>query len=211
MKPFSELFPYILPFAPSAPDPLVEQYARQAAIEFCQRTRCWRDVQELDVTGQEDEIVGAPQQSSIYEIESGHFKGASDQNWRRLERVEYDAINPDLMDSSVTELTAPKFLTQASFDTVIVAPRAAGTLRLVSYLTPKPDAEYGPDFIFERYPRIIADGVLSNILMLPEQPYTNPNLGALKAGMFNSACDQYFSLNVRGQQRAPARVRSSFV
>lgn len=210
MKPFSDFFPYILPFATSAPDPLVERYARQAAIDFCRRSRCWRDVQEIDVSGEESEIIGAPGQAAIFEIESGHFKGASDQNWRKLDRVSYDSINPDYMDAAVTALSVPKVLSQAEFDTVVVAPRAAGTLRLVTYLMPRHDAEYGPDFLFERFPTIVADGALSNILMIPEQPYTNPNLAALKAGLFNQACDENFSLNIRGQQRAPMRVRSSF-
>jgi len=211
VKPFSDFFPFILPFAPSAPDPLVEQYARQAAIEFCRRTRVWRYVQQITITGIESEIIAAPAQSEIFEIESAHFKSASDLNWRKLDRVAYEDINPDLMNATVTELSVPQAISQFGFDTVTIAPRAAGIVRVVSYLTPKINAEEVPDFIFDRFPMVIADGALSHILMLPGQPYTNPNLGALKAGLFNQACDANFSMNIRGQQRAPARTKASFM
>lgn len=211
MKPFSDLFPYILPYAPSAPDPVVEQYARQATIDFCKRTRSWRDVQDIDVTGEESEIVCAPQFASIYEIEVANFKVPTAEKWMTLRRVPYREMDQTLLDDAPTDRSVPNVISQASFNTVIIAPHAMGTLRISAYLMPSVDAEYGPDYIFDNFSSEIADGALSHILMIPDQPYTNPNLGALKAGLFNQACDANFAINIRGQQRAPARTKASFM
>lgn len=212
MKPFSDLFPHILPFAPAAPDPLVEQYARLAAIEFCQRSRCWRDVQEITVTGLESEIISAPAGADIFEIESGYFKlAATDDRWKELDPIAYGQINPDLLDLEAADSAYPEFLSQSSVNSVALAPRAAGILRISAFLTPSQAATTAPDFLFERYPTIIAAGALMHLLMIPQQPYTDFNLGALKAGIFNAACDHHFNFNIRGQQRAPARTKPLFM
>lgn len=211
MKAYLDLLPFVLPFAPSAPDPLCERYIRQAAIDFCRRTRSWRDVQDIEVTGDESEILMAPPYASIHEIEAAHFKIAGAARWEELRAVPYADLEQSLLDEAPTDKTIPSVFSQSGFDAVTIAPRAAGTLRLIAYLKPTQTAEYGPDYLFDRYSSEIADGALSHILMIPEQPFTNPNLAAFKAGIFNAACDHNFALNVRGQQRAPVRVKSSFM
>jgi len=187
------------------------QYARQAAIDFCRRTRSWRDVQEITIAGNASEIIAAPTNAAIHEIEEAYFRSTTTQKWARLRRVSYDELDQSLIDEAPTDRSVPNVISQANFNTVILAPRAEGTLRIITFLKPSPAADQLPDYLVDNFAVELADGALSHILMLPGQPYTNPNLGALKAGLFNQACDANFAMNIRGQQRAPARTKASFM
>lgn len=211
MRPFSDFFPYILPYAPSAPDPIAEQCVRLAAIEFCQRTRTWRDVQEISVTGDDYEFIAAPSQSQLVELERVWFKSNGETHWTRLTPKPYAEVDQTLKDSTTADTSQPNVYAQIEPDSIFIAPRGTGMLRISTFLKPSPESEYCPDLLFDKFTTAIADGALMHLLMIPEQPYSNPNLAALKAGLFNQACDANFAQSVRGQQRAPARTKASFL
>lgn len=211
MKSFSDFLPFVTPFAPSAPDPLATHYIRQAAIDFCQRTRFWRYVDEFDVAGDTTEIIAVPGQSSLFEIEKAWFQPTSESRWVELTKKPYAEIDQSLLDQEANTYTLPNIISQIDYNSVTLVPRASGKLRISMFLTPSYDAKSCPDNLFNNFASTIADGALSDILMIPEQPYTNPNLAALKGGIFNAECDRNFALNIRGQQRAPARAKSSFM
>lgn len=211
MKQLTDFLPYVLPFAPSLPEPTAIQYLRLAAITFCERARAWREVQEVEVIGDDFEQVPIPSQAELLEIENIYFRQSSDASWAKLIAEPYAEIDQTLFDSPITDNSRPKFYSQIEQDIFFILPRAQGVARISAFFKPSSVAEIVPDILYTKYASIIADGALMHILMLPEQPYTNPNMGALKAGVFNSYCDAHFSLNIRGQQRAPARAKSSFV
>lgn len=211
MRSFVDFLPFVLPYAPSCPEPLAIQYLRQAAIDFCQRTRFWRYVDEFDVAGDTSEIIVAPGQSSLFEIEKAWFKPTGGDHWVELRRLPYAQIDQTLLDETTDTYTVPNVISQIDYNTVTLVPRATGTLRISMFLSPSYEASSCPENLYSNFASTIADGALSEILMIPEQPYTNPNIAALKAGMFNAECDKNFALNVRGQQRAPARTKSSFM
>ncbi len=211
MKPFTEFLPYVLPFAPSVPEPLAIQYLRLAAITFCERSRAWREVQEIEVVGDDFEQIPIPSQAELLEIENVFYRQTTDTAWTKLPAKPYAEIDQSLFDSTVTDNSKPNIYSQIEQDSIFLLPRAQGVVRISAFFKPSPTAEIAPDILYTKYASIIADGALMHILMIPEQPYTNPNMGALKAGVFNSNCDAHFNLNMRGQQRAPARAKSSFM
>jgi len=214
VTPFTDFLSYVLPSAPSVPEPLAIQALRNAAIEFCERTRSWRRLEEIDVVGDEYEIVPVPAQSSLFEIEEAWFKLTDAERWgNKLKRVPFKEIEPnDLPQEGDTPGTSPpEYISQISHDKIIIVPLATGTLRISMFLTPSHTAEDCDDFLFENYAQDIADGALAGLLLTPGQPYTNPNLGVAKEAMFKAICDAKFNQNMRGQQRARVRTRSSFL
>lgn len=211
MRPFADFLPFVLPYAPSCPEPVAIQYIRQASIDFCQRTRFWRFIDEFQVTGDTSELLVTPNQSSLFEIEKAWFKPTDESRWAELRRLPYSQIDQALLDEEPNSYTVPNVISQIDYNNVTLIPRVEGTLRVSMFLSPSYDAVDCPDNLFSNYASTIADGALSEILMIPEQPYTNPNLASLKAGLFNLECDRNFALNVRGQQRAPVRTKASFM
>lgn len=211
MRPFADFLSFVLPYAPSCPEPVAIQYVRQASIDFCQRTRFWRSVDEFDVAGDTTEILAVPGQASLFEIEKAWFQPTSESRWLELRKLPYAEIDQALLDQEANTYTVPNVISQIDYNTVTLVPRASGKLRISMFLSPSYDASACPENLYSNYASTIADGALSEILMLPDQPFTNPNLAALKAGVFNAECDRNFALNVRGQQRAPARAKSSFM
>ena len=212
MKTLQDFLPFVLPLLPSAPEPVVIIALRNAAIRFCERSRAWRHVVEIETDGNEYETITIPDQSSLFEIEEAWFK-TTDGNWRGpLKRIQFSKINADDLPSVGDTPTGspPECISQQSHDKLVVYPIAAGTLRVSAFVTPSQSAVLVPDFLYDRYAQVIADGALAHLLMIPEQPYTNAQLGVIKESSFDEFCDHKFNHNIRGQQRASGRVRSSF-
>ncbi len=212
MTPFTDFLSYVLPLAPSVPEPLALQALRTAAAEFCQKTRSWRHVAEIDVVGDSYEVAPVPSQAILFEIEEAWFKLTGQEYGNPLQRIAFKQIDPnDLPEIEDTPgVAAPEYISQVDYETVILVPIAVGTLRISMFLAPANSADDAPDFLYDKFAQNIADGALASILMTPEQPYTNMQLGVMKQAAFNAFCDSKFNMNVRGQQRARARVRSSF-
>lgn len=190
----------VLPYATSCPDVTAEQYVLQAAIEFCEAVRPWRYVDTFTTIGTNPEPVAIPAQSEIHQIEEAWFEG------RKLDRATY---------VEGTALAgrgegAPSVIYQAGPDTVLLSPSGKGPLDISLFLKPSRTADTLPDFFMAQYAQVIADGALSRILMLPEQPFSNPALGTRFAASFEGAKVKNFRVASAGQQRAPRRTHARY-
>lgn len=204
MKPIDDFLPLILPRAPGCPEPIAFDAIRQAAIEFCERTRAWRDTDQF--MADEFGDMFAPAQSVIHQIEDARFDG------HRLAPVGVQDLNglyPDL-DWTTLQGDQPKYVTQLHPNTVKVVPAYSGMITLSLLLKPSNDAMDLPDFIYDQYARTIADGALAEILMIPGQPYTNPQGGAMYSQRFQQRLDSLQAMSLKGQQRAPIHTKASF-
>lgn len=210
MTQIVDLLPYVTPFATSVPEPVAVHYIRQSLIEFCMRTRSWRDVEEFDVTGENEEKLPLPGQSALFEIEHAWFRSSDTARWQDLDVKPFTALDQSFYDVPATEKTQALYLSQVSYDSVTLLPLATGFCKISMFLMPAQAADTFPSHIFKRFAQVISDGALAKILLIPEQPYTNPALAGVKDVAFNQACDAAFALNIRGQQRAHLRVKSSF-
>lgn len=198
MVSLMEFLPRVMPFAPGCAEPTAEQYVREAAIEFCQRTRGWRDSDEFTIAADTREIVCVPPYSALVEIEEMWFDG------RKLTPVTWPTTWQDRGGG------APRLFTQVGIDGIRINPPAAGTLAVSMFLKPSDKADYVPDFLLHHYAQVIADGALARLLMVPGKPFTNPDTAVAFGASFQRQLSVNFDLSIRGQQRAPARVRSSF-
>lgn len=206
MRDIIELSPHVLPWAANCPEPIMIQYLRQAAIRFCERSRSWRSDEVFPfITADQDISLVTCCDSVIHEIESVRWRADGDNEWQRF-------IDPaPFSDRDDWDWNgSPRYYTQRLPNTLRVAPFTTGQLRVVMYLKPDQRAETLPDYIFEQYPEIIANGALGKILMLPGKDFTDPQLAMLKQAEFDQACDQHFRDNLRGQQRARTRTKPNY-
>lgn len=210
----SEFLPMIRPYAAGVPDFVSEHCVRLAAIEFCERTRCWRAM--TTVTTDEFGAAVLPYQfyAAIHEIEFAYFEGT------QLKPTQFSEIDHGLDAADPSTAGVPIYITQVGPDRVTVWPFAAGSLKLSLFLKPRNGQSFGddiedplkdaynivPDFMLEQHGENIAYGALARILAIPGEKFSDPNAAAIYANGFEEYCQSKFNTAVRGQQRASRRT-----
>lgn len=211
----SEFAPLVQVYAAGAPWPTMMAQLRRSAIEFCERTRCWRHVVSMQVTDQ-DSIIVAPSYSAIHEFETAEFDGEP------LTPLQF-TDGQGMMDK--TSGAPPRYITQKTPNTVRLLPFQEGQLDLTVFLKPveghamfsdpgeypQDDHDQVPLFLYTNHAEAIAAGALVRILTMPGQDFTNPKLAGMFAERFERASSSHFGHNLRGQQRAPVRTRGQYV
>ena len=207
MRDFEDFFPHVMPFAPGCAEPTVIHALREAAIEFSTRTRLWRSDDEFDVTPSECDVICTPSNAQLLEIEHVTFNGFP------LTETSIVALDNDhaYWRTDTQETTLPRFFTQIAIDTIRVVPAATGKLKVNTILMPSRDADQVPGWMVDKFASVIAAGALKDMLIVPGQPFFNPQLATAFSAKFYAALDDTGSLHVRGQQRAPLRTRSQFL
>ena len=204
MKDIDLLLPHVMQYAKGCSDPIAVHHLREAAQRFCESTNSWRAEDEFTVAAGVDGVVVVPQDSTLHALESARFNGT------KIDPVSLSWLDDHMPRWREIESSAAKYITQTEFDTVQLVPKAAGTLALVMLLKPSEEAQQLPDFLIDKYATTIAAGALENILLLPRQPFTNPALAGVFAQRFKDATGRRFAIGLKGQQRAPIRVKAQF-
>jgi hypothetical protein len=203
---FDDFLPFISPYAVGAPEPLVFNCLRDAAVKFCTRTRLWRDTDTIITNGAYPEPINVPQDSVLMEIVNCGME------CRPIKPISLD----DLARIRPTWRTdplgcgSPEWFVCPEFGSVQGVPRSAGTLTIEFVAVPSADCTTLPDFLYDYYVRDIADGASGAVLLMPDQEFANPTLGAGLLQRFESRLDELSTAGRRGQQRASARSRGRF-
>lgn len=200
MIELDSLMHLVLPFAPGCPEPTAVEHLRKAAQKFCERTRIWRVCSDFDVEGGCDEVLCLPSYAQLHEIEQAWFNC-----------IELEARAFGSFDRHCQEDGNPHYITQSTAKSVRLVPGAQekGTLKLHLFVKPSNDAEDIPDCLGE-FEQALADGALSRILLLPNQPFSDPAMAGNYAAAFQAELDRNFTRNLKGQQRAPMRTKARF-
>ena len=199
MRELEDFFPHIQLFAPACPEPTANKFVREAAMEFCRRTRAWRETDTFPLAGHEIETMCVPPHSELFEIEAAWIDG------EQLTPARYSNVAMLAHESG-----KPKYISQTSPNSIRLFPPGPGDLTISMFLVPAQEAEFLPDFLFDQYAQVISWGALREICLLPNQPFTNPDMATMFAGRFEVACNRNFAMNIKGQQRARARTRPNF-
>lgn len=205
MSDFTVFYPRLMQYAPGCAEPAMEDAIRLAVIDFCENTRLWRYSVDVATAAFGPIAITTPTDSVIFDIEMSRVDG------QRLEPATtfyLDDQFDDWRDSTCTG--QPQYVTQLSEDEISIVPWQACTISLRVRLKPSIDAETIPDFIALKYQSTIQSGALSRLLMLPGQPFTNPDLAMSFAAQFQRDLDKFSSQQTTGQQRAPARTKARF-
>lgn len=208
MKDLDAFIPNIRMYAPGVSDPAAYFAIRQAAIEFCERTRAWRYDDELSVTAEQVDGITAPNNSVIHDIDGVWFDGTK---LTPKTPGQLDVLVPAWRSGATKAETKPKYVTQTELNTIRLVPFTAGTVKFTLFLKPSQDATEVPDFLVDQQRETIAWGALARILLIPNQSFTNPELGAAFGQVFQQKLDGKTTLGFTGQQRAPVRTKASFI
>lgn len=214
----SEFLPMVLPYAAGCPDFVAEQHIRLAAIEFCERTRCWRYIAKAAFDTNNETII-SPDYATIHEIENAWWNEEV-----RLTPLQFNDAHPSDLTETTDQGGPPRHFTQLNDNSITVLPLGAGDLRLTVFLKPRSGSSFGydagfplrdyynqvPRFLFLQHAEAIANGALERILRLPGQDFSNPGQAAVHRQLFDQAMDKMFSHNLRGQQRARRRTKTQF-
>ncbi|HEX5362338.1 MAG TPA: hypothetical protein VFW49_14825 [Fluviicoccus sp.] len=208
MKELDDFLPGIRPYAPGVADPTAYFAIRQAAIEFCERTRMWQYTDEWAVNSDDCEGLLSPAGSVIHEIEKVWFDG---HELRKVTASQLDMLLPNWRSSDDKPTGQPAYVTQTEPNTMLLAPYGAGTVRVSLILKPSQTCDQLPDFLADQHRETIAWGALARILLIPNQSFTNPEMGAVFGQSFQGKLDGKSTAGITGQQRAPVRTRASFL
>lgn len=220
--PLSQFLPLMRPHLPSLPVPLAELQLRLAAIEFCERTRCWRSLIDVTFTGENHQAIVAPDYAAIHDFEFAVFE-SDDISRRSLTPTQYSEIAPEGL--TLYEGSAPDHITQVTPNTVTIFPFAAGTVSLSLFLKPRHGQDFAnaantapaqdylnqvPDFLLTQWGEAIAAGALARAFAIPKAEWTNGNLAAMHLARFERYCDTSFAHQIKGQHRARKRMIPQF-
>ncbi len=213
----SDFLPWVMPHAQGVPFPHALQALHDAAVEFCEGTKRWRHTALVEIA-HNDAVMVAPFYTAIVEIEAATFDGVA------LDPVMWTDSAPAQL-SGVALSGRPATISQIGPNSVALTPFMPGTLRVAVILKPAVGVSLGhdednpmenafhvvPEFLYSDHVQAIAHGALSRVMMVPNKPYTNPELAAYHTQMFDRAMRRFATSGKRGQQKAPLRVPASFM
>ena len=158
MREIEELLPQVIPYAPGCADPTAIQHIRDAAVRFCERTRCWRNIDTFKTTKSHHQIMAVPSGAVLFEIE-----------WAKFDDRELEAKIPDVdtWHHQDQAYAYPRYITQVNPSCVSIEPHAEGELMISLFLKQSQETDILPDFLVSHMARNIADGALATLLLLP--------------------------------------------
>lgn len=218
-RPLRDMLPLVLPHAPGCPYIEIIKNLRLAAIEWCERTRCWRSITTVTISEQGQAVV-APDYATIHEIETARMGG------QELTPTQFSHVDQQARSATEDSGAVPQYITQVSPNEITLVPFAAGDLELTLFLKPRSGDEFGsngqggwlqddqnviPAHIFVQDAEALAWGALSRLLSQPRKDWTDPNMGLLYRKKFDDRADGKFNSQIVGQQRARPRARPQWI
>ncbi len=169
------LLPHIAPFAATCPDFLVEQAIRVAAIEFAERSRAWRHVVQVDVSGGYSTILTGTFDGEEYPLifvtggdeyeATAGVDATTDMSTmartasviHEIEFAEFDGQRLDPIQFTTLQNWPegqPRYITQTAPNTVRLIPFRPGKLEISLFLKPTAQVQFGTqadDPLFDRF------------------------------------------------------------
>lgn len=205
MKALDVFLPKINVYAPGVAVPTAFMAIRDAANDFCTRTRLWRFEDSFTVSSNEAEAITTPDGSVLLDLELVKFDGV---DLLPKTTAWLDAHERGWREGLLTG--TPRYITQLDMNTLRLVPGQAGTVAISAWLKPADDCLDLPDFLGDQFRECIAFGALARILLIPNQPYTNPQMAQTMMGGFEAKVNSLSVAGSRGQQRARTRTTATY-
>ncbi len=209
MKAWSLFYPDVLPDLPQAPLPMVDHYLRNAAIEFCERSKC-NVVRLTDLDSVADQMTYAltlAANTELVEIKSVRYLGEK-----------LDPAAPVFLEGKFddweSEIGTPEYYTQADSLNVMLVPAPDGAnvagIRIRAATKPGSAATGVEDWLFSEYRLAICAGAKAKMMAELNKPWSNPDLVALNQGIFDGAIDAATGRATDGMVKSRPRYSGSF-
>lgn len=194
--------PLVRPHVLTCPPPTMERAILDAAIEFCSRTFCWRDLDMYPLEGGGCGVrtvkLLLPCSGILHRIENVWAD-----NDRKLRPVQFNELAHE----------GAGVYAQTDNDQKIVVLDTPDTCNVTisAFLKPSPHAERLPDVLHGEFREPIMHGALARLMVVPGVPWGDPQLAGYHKAEFNAACDRNFAFGSKGRQRAPLRSRARYL
>ena len=172
---------FVRPECQGAPQFMIEKVVRDSAIEFCKRTGVYiPEAEEIILSaGVNDYDLTLPAGTELNYITDIFM------NKTRLKAVSYSELLHTIGDGK--ERATPAYYSQRDNTTFYLAPipAAAATIRVLCSLKPSATSTSIPDTIGKENREAITSGALFRLQIMPNQPFSNPNMAASKKQLFD--------------------------
>lgn len=172
-----DFLPHLLVELPGCSDPLAKQALLRAAIEFCQQTLAWDEVQDPRplVDGLPDYDLEAPTGAAVFVVRDVWLGSA------QLGPVTMAELQRVLPAWRTAESSTPAFYNAAidrSQIRIFPIPRNAGSAQLVLRVAYVPTAAATtlPDFLGGQYLDALCSGTKARLMAMPGQDWSQPAL-----------------------------------
>ena len=180
-RTFLSLVHRLAPSVPGCPQPVIEQYVRDAAIEVCERTLAWRYEQPLIrlTQGVYEYPYENPTQSEVHSFLTVAVNGTA------IEPATLEQIHrrfPDWPSTDPSKRSNPRVILQIDPDNFALAPIPDGAkdydLKMIVALKPLRSATGMDQTVFDDIENVVMHGALQHLLVLPNKNWADRELAA---------------------------------
>lgn len=186
-RTFQSLVQRLVTSVPGCPQPVIEQYVRDAAIKVCERTLAWRYEQPaIRLTpGVYDYPYEVPTGAEVHAFVTATINGSpvTPVTMEDLHRLlpEWPTVDPE-------KRSTPRFIVHLDADTFGIAPAPDGDenydLKMVVALKPLRSARGMDQTAMDDLETVIMHGALQELLVLPNKNWSDRELAAYHAKQF---------------------------
>jgi hypothetical protein len=206
---FSDLINRIAPSVPGCPQPVIQTFIRNAAIDVCERTGSWRYKHAtVTTTAGTYEYAFVPEAGAeVYSIITASLNG-SDMAPVTLESLHQ--MYPKWPSSVSAERATPKYYTQISpitFHVALVPDNSTDTIEMFVSQRPTRASTGMNEAVMDDLEDAIVHGALQHLLTLPERTWSDNELAAYHAKQFIFKVTERRARTNIGAVRATPTVR----
>jgi hypothetical protein len=205
---FADFVPNVVSQLKADPStPLAIAAIQEKATELCVRTRCWQlaaDPQDIEANVAEYDISppSGATVASILGVSIGTIR------LMPLTLSQASDVRPDWRSWTGT----PRFFIQTDFSSVTLIPMPQASkkdaLAMELALAPSASSSSAPEWLMTRYRKIIADGALAKLMLMPGKPFSDANEGLRRLSDYQTGVAAVMGEVSAGLSRAKHRVRA---
>lgn len=209
-RTFLSLVQRLITSVPGCPQPVVEQYVRDAAIDACERTLAWRYEQpSIRLTqGVYDYPYEQPTGSEVHAFLTASVNGTP------LEPVTLEKLYrlyPDWPSLDPERRAGPRFISQLDVDNFTLAPVPDDTetydLKMIVALKPLRDSHSMDKSAMDDLENVIMHGALRELLVLPNKNWSDRELATYHAKQYITKTAERRARAMLGAGRASVSVQ----
>lgn len=199
-RPISDFIQDALARGPyGAPQNVAEDAVRRTAIDLCERAGVWQFDFEFQMQqGVPDYPLYVPESTRVVCVD-----------WVKIGTQKYRASPHSLScECGAVGVSVPNSKTVLVSPTPYVPCETYATVHM--WLTPMLDACVLPDFLWQEYSDVIADGAASRMLQMPKQDYTNQGLANRLYLLYQAGVTRAKNKRVLERTTGPIRMRGGY-
>lgn len=197
--------PEVKPYLVGCPEFLAITHIRHAAIEFCEKSRYWREnLTPINaVANTSSYTLTPPTDALIWDVISVRHNG------KELSSVIEDDITGNDWRSQTATDARSWFAGERDNIRLAPTPSASGTANIDARVVVKPSrtANNLPKQLYDNYLNAIASKAKSTLMAMPGETWSNPALVSYHENIFMDGVTKATIESAKGYNRAPLRTR----